>query len=149
MLGPAEILHREAGVPYLGHVNDLVTLELHDIDVVGARATARRRNRAAGARMGSMEDAVGSNVVPGGVCGERLHLVASVGQNRQNTLHPVRVLCERLYVEQRLSLGGKRGVGCAIGAASLPSLTRLAGSEEGFGYGCDRCHVDVTRLKVA
>jgi hypothetical protein len=35
MLGPAELLHRQAGMPYLGHVDDLVTLELHDIDVVG------------------------------------------------------------------------------------------------------------------
>src|SRR5687767_11731906 len=93
--------------------------------------------------MGSMKDAVDSNVVPGGVCGERLYLVAAVGQDRQNTLHPVSVLCERFHVEQRLGLGRKRGVGCAIGAASLPSLARLAGGEKGFGYSCGRCHVDI------
>ena len=48
LLGPAEVLQRKPGVPYLSHVDDLVTPELHNIDVVGARATARRRHGAAG-----------------------------------------------------------------------------------------------------
>src|SRR5215470_7321183 len=63
-------------MPYLGHVDDLVTLELHDIDVVGASTTSRRRNRAAGAGMGAMEHAVDGNVVPRRIGGERPYLVS-------------------------------------------------------------------------
>src|SRR5262249_19711258 len=63
-LGPAEFFHGQPSMPYLGHVDDLVTFELHDIDVVGARLTSRRRNRTARASMSAMENAVGSNVVP-------------------------------------------------------------------------------------
>ena len=71
-LSPAEFLHGEAGVPDLGHVNDLVPIELHDIDVVSAGVTAGRRNRAALTSMRAMEHAVGGNIVPRRVCRERL-----------------------------------------------------------------------------
>ena len=143
-LGPAELFHRQAGMPYLGHVDDLVALELHDIDVVGAGPTSGRRNGTAGAGMGAMKHAVGRDVVSRCVGSERLYLVVAVWQNRHNTLHPVRVLRERLYFEQRLGLSTKSGVGRAVTAACLPSLTRLAGGEEGFGDTCDRCHVDLS-----
>src|SRR5262249_41800555 len=128
--------------PYFGHVDDLVTLELHDIDVVGASTVSRRRNRATGSAMGAMEHAVDGNVVPRLIGGEGHYLVVSVGQYGHHTLHPFRVLRERFYPEQRLGLGAKGGGGRAIGAARLPSLARLAGGEEGFGDSCDRCHVD-------
>src|SRR5262249_24633984 len=134
--------HRQPSMPYFGHVDDLVTIELHDIDVVGASTTSRRRNRAAGAGMGAMEHAVNGNTVPRHIGGERHYLVVSVGQHGHHTLHPFRVLRERLYLEQWLGLGTKAGVGRAIGAARLPSLTGLARGEEGFGDRCDRCHVD-------
>ena len=63
-LGPAEFLHGQTGMPYLGHMDDFVTFELHHIDVVGAHPTSRRRNRAARAGMGTVENSVGQNVVP-------------------------------------------------------------------------------------
>jgi|RhiMethySRZTD1v2_1073278.scaffolds.fasta_scaffold08238_13 hypothetical protein len=50
-------------MPYLGSVGDLVTLELHDIDVVGAGVASVRRYRNPGAGMRSMEHAVRGNVV--------------------------------------------------------------------------------------
>ena len=50
-------------MPYLRHVGNLVTLELHDIDVVGAGVASRRRYRTTLAGMRSMEHAVRGNVV--------------------------------------------------------------------------------------
>jgi len=50
-------------MPYLGSVGDLVALELHDIDVVGAGVASVRRYRNPGACMRSMEHAVRGNVV--------------------------------------------------------------------------------------
>jgi hypothetical protein len=50
-------------MPFLGYVGDLVTLELHEIDVVGAGVASVRRYRTAwAAGMRSMEHAV-RNVV--------------------------------------------------------------------------------------
>jgi hypothetical protein len=46
------------------------------MDVFGAGATARRRNRATGAGVGSMKHAVGGNIVPRGIRSERLYLIA-------------------------------------------------------------------------
>jgi hypothetical protein len=42
-------------MPFLGYVGDLVTLELHEIDVVGAGVASVRRYRTAWACMRSME----------------------------------------------------------------------------------------------
>ena len=50
-------------MPFLGYVGDLVTLELHEIDVVGAGVASVRRYRTAWAGMRSMEHAVRGNVV--------------------------------------------------------------------------------------
>ncbi len=33
-LHPAEFLHGQARVPYLGHVSDLIAVELHDVSIV-------------------------------------------------------------------------------------------------------------------
>jgi site-specific DNA recombinase len=104
---------------------DRHTSELEELDVEGILAFAER-------------------VVPCCVRGERLDLVAPVGQNRHEPFHPVGVLRQCLYVEQRLGLGAKGGGGRAVGAARLPPLAGLASGKEGFGDTCDRCHVDVS-----
>lgn len=57
-------------MPDLGHVSDLVTLELHDIDVIRTRALAGRWNRATGTSMCPMENSVRDDVVPHGIRGE-------------------------------------------------------------------------------
>ncbi len=69
-LKPAEILEREPGVSNLGHVSDLVTLELHDVNIVGARTPTRRRNRAAWTCVGAVKHPVSGDIVSCCVSGE-------------------------------------------------------------------------------
>src|SRR5262249_55985569 len=127
------------GIPDLRHLCDLVAFELHDVDVIRTDAASCRGNRTALARMSAMEDAVSGDVVAGTIRREGLQLVMSVGQDGQHALHPIRVLFERLQLQQWLGLRRKRRVWSAVGAAPLPTLARFTCFEEGFRYIGDRC----------
>src|SRR5215469_2577432 len=62
-LRPTEVLQCQTGVPYFGHVRDLVSLELHHVDVIRGDSPAGRRNRSALAGMGPIKYAICGNVV--------------------------------------------------------------------------------------
>src|SRR6516165_3919374 len=62
-----------------------------------------------------------------------------VRQHRHHSLHPVRILCERLHVQQGFGLGTEGRAGRAICAADIPSFACLAGGKEFFRYACNRC----------
>lgn len=82
LLRPAEVLQRQSDVPYFGHVRDLVTFELHHVDVIRSRSPAGWRNRPALAGMGPIKFAISSDVISGDVRGEGPHLVEGVRQYR-------------------------------------------------------------------
>src|SRR5215472_16189459 len=65
------------------------------------------------------------------VGGEGLYRVASVRDEREQALHPLGVLLERLQVGERFRLGGEARVWLTVGAAYGPALACLAGVEEG------------------
>src|SRR5439155_26873209 len=111
--GPAEFFHRPARVPYLRQVRDRPILELHDVDVIRPRALARRRHRTAFAGVRARKHGVGADGVPLLIEPERLHLVASVRDETNERLHPVRVLLHRCDVSERLRLDGEGGIGMA------------------------------------
>src|SRR5216683_650202 len=133
---PTQFLQSPAGIPDLGHVPDLVAVELHRIDVVRFGALAgRRRATLSGMRAGEYRK--GRDVVSFGIHGERLQVVAAVGHDFHQALHPVGVLLERADLSQRLGLTGKRCVGLAVRLARLPTLALFAGVEELCGDGGD------------
>src|SRR5262245_22421143 len=63
-------------MPDLGHVPNLVAVELHDVDVVRRHFFPRRRNRPALAAMGCMENGVRRDVAPLLVGCARAYLVS-------------------------------------------------------------------------
>src|SRR5690242_14433262 len=77
-LRPAEFLHGQTRMPDLGHVADLVAVEVHDIDVVGLGALTSWRTRATIAGVCRIEHAIGSDVPPLLVRSERFELVATI-----------------------------------------------------------------------
>ena len=76
---------------------DFPALELHHVDVVRARALARRWHRPAGTAVRAGEDAVGADIVPLVVGGERFHLAASVGDKAEQTHAYIRRTLTNLY----------------------------------------------------
>ena len=104
ILQPAEFLQGQSGVPDFCHVDDLVAFKLHDVDVIGARASSRWWNRTTRARVRRVKHTVGRHVVSNCIGGERLDLVPSIRQNLGYTFHPIGVLFKRLDIKQRLCL---------------------------------------------
>src|SRR3954468_17181943 len=78
-LRPAQLPQRDAVIPDLGHVADLVVTEVHHVDVVGLGAVAGRRYRSTLACVCPAEDAERCHVVARLVDGERPHLGGAVG----------------------------------------------------------------------
>ena len=62
-LQPAEFLQGQSGVPDFCHVDDLGIFKLHDVNVIGARASSRWRNRPPRARVRPVKHAIGRHVV--------------------------------------------------------------------------------------
>src|SRR5215469_2240548 len=81
LLSPAEVLQRQTGVPYFGHVRDLVTFELHHVDVIRSDSPPSWRNRPALAGMGPRKYSRNRDSFSGDVCRERPHLVVGVRQH--------------------------------------------------------------------
>jgi hypothetical protein len=119
-LHPAEVLQRQTGVPDLSHVDDLVVFKLHYIDVIGADAPSSWWDRPALSCVGTMKHSVSRNVVSHRIRCERLYFVMRVRKNRQDSLHPVRIVRERLHIEQWFGLRSKGGVRRAVLAANVP-----------------------------
>ena len=92
ILQPAEFLQGQSGVPDFCHVDDLVAFKLHDVNVIGARASSRWWNRTTRARVRRVKHTVGRHVVSNCIGGERLDLILSIRQNRRHTFHPIGVL---------------------------------------------------------
>ncbi len=100
-----------------GHVRDLFSLELHNIDVIRLRCLPSWRARPAG-QMCASEDPKSADVFTLRVDRKGFHLIGTVCQNRQKPLHPLSVLLKRFNFSQRLCLRDKRCVRAAIGTAS-------------------------------
>src|SRR5262249_41459425 len=66
-LCPAEVFQCQTGVPYFGHVRDLVTLKLHHVDVIRGDSPPGRRNWPALAGMGPIKYAIRADAVSGDV----------------------------------------------------------------------------------
>ena len=109
---------------------DLVAVEVHHVDVVGARALSGRGHRAALAGVRPVEDGIRGNALAFGVDSERLQLVAAVGKHSHHPLHPLRIVRQCPDLREWLGLCRKCGVGMTIGAARLPPLTRVECIEE-------------------
>src|SRR4030095_11992918 len=73
-LNPAELLHRQSGVPDFRHVPDPLAVEVHHIHIVGLHPLARWWAWATLAGMSAGEDAVGTNARPLIVSSKRLQL---------------------------------------------------------------------------
>src|SRR5262245_60523087 len=95
---PAERCEREAGVPDLCQMSNLVAVELHNVDVVRRHFLARRWNRAALTGMSAVEDSIGRNVVALRVGGKGHELVPPVRDAAQQALHPIARLLQTLHV---------------------------------------------------
>src|SRR4051812_12670979 len=113
-------------MPNLCQVANTVALEVHDVDVVRLRALPGRRDGTAVAGVGAGEHGVRDDVVPLLVGRERLQLVAAVGQDRQEALHPICVLLQGVDVLEWLGLRREAGVWGAELLAHFPALARLA-----------------------
>src|SRR5215471_19750958 len=94
-LHPAELLHRQPGVPDLGHVADLWAVELHHVHVIRLDGLSRRRAGTALAGMRRVEHSVRRHIAALFVRRKRLDLVPTVRHESQQSLHPLRVLLER------------------------------------------------------
>lgn len=127
---PPELPEAEAVVPDLGHVADLVALELHDVDVVGLDGFAGGGDGAAVVGVGGAEDAEAGDVSAFLVDGEGLDLVAGVGREGVDADHPVGVGLKCLDLGERVGLRGKGGAGRAVLLADVPALAGFAGVEE-------------------
>src|SRR5205814_3360770 len=88
LLCPSEFAHRPTGVPDLRHVADLVAVEFHHIDVIGAGALSSRRTGTALAGMGGRKHAIGAYAVALGIGREGFNLIATVRHEGQQALHP-------------------------------------------------------------
>jgi hypothetical protein len=107
---PSELFQSISRIPYLRHVNDLIALELHDIDVVSYRGLACGRNWAA-IEVGAGKSPIGYDVPACFISGERLYLVTAVCQGDQKALHPLRVGAKRCNIGQRRVLACEASAG--------------------------------------
>src|SRR5262249_36533067 len=89
-----------------------------------------RGHRAALAGVGAGEHGAGADGAALLVGGEELDRIAPVREEREQSLHPLGVLLERLHVRERLRLGREARVGLTVGTAHGPAFARLAGVEE-------------------
>src|ERR1700735_2107319 len=137
---PPELLHGPSRMPDLRHMLDLLAVELHHVHIVRLHALAGRWAGAAWSGMSAGEDAVGTDVLPFVIGGERLHLVSSVGNRRQQPLHPFGILLQGPCVSERFGLRRERRTRVAVLLASLPSFPGFAGFEEFSGNFRNRCH---------
>src|SRR5581483_10134196 len=127
-------------MPNFGHVADLVAGELHHVDVVGPRTSSGRIAGAAATGVRAREHPISGDIVALAIDRKGLQLVASVRKDHHQTLHPVGVLRERLYTNERFGLCGEGRVGRAIGLAGFPSPSCLAFFEKALGNGRNHCH---------
>src|SRR5437762_8632227 len=101
-LCPSKFTHRPTGVPDLRHVADLVAVEFHHIDVIGACAFSRRWARTALASMGGRKHAMGAYAVALGIGREGFNLITTVRHEGQQALHPFGVNLQSADLTQRL-----------------------------------------------
>src|SRR5262249_38516710 len=78
ILGPAKLLHRQAGVPDLRHVPDFVSVEVHNVHVVGFHALAGGWARTTRASVRAQKDTVRGDVLAVGIGSKGLQLVAAI-----------------------------------------------------------------------
>src|SRR6266550_3230319 len=102
LLCPSKFAHRPTGVPDLRHVADLVAVEFHHIDVIGAGALSSRRTGTALAGMGGRKHAIGAYAVALGIGREGFNLIATVRHEGQQALHPFGVSLQSADLAQRL-----------------------------------------------
>jgi len=121
---PTEFFHGPAGVPDFGHVPNLVSIKLHDVDVVCRRALASWGARAALTCMGRGENTVGADALSIVVNRKRFHLIASVRHKRDHCLNTC----------QRFCLRCETCIGRAIRFANLPAFPCIASGEKFLGY---------------
>src|SRR6266478_9574806 len=93
---PAKVLHRQSSIPDLCHMADLVALEFHNVDIVGAGALAGRRTGTTLTTMSPRKHSEGTDTFPIVVGGKRFHDISSIWYERQQSLHPVGILLKRL-----------------------------------------------------
>src|SRR5258708_15645989 len=110
---PAEFLHCKTRVPDFRHLTDLISTELHYVDVVRNSLFPGRLTGTAGTGMGARKDGISRDVVTFSVGSEGFQLVASVRHEGHQALHPIGVFRKRLYTGERFSLGCKSSVGSA------------------------------------
>ena len=112
-------------MPNLRHVAELVSGKLHHIDVIRARLFAGRLTWTAGASMRTREDTVGSDVVSLGISGKGFHLIATVGHNRHQSLHPIGVFRKCFDICERFGFCGECCIRSAVSLAGFPPLSSL------------------------
>jgi len=140
ILGPTEFLHSPRCIPYLSHMPDFITIELHNVDVIARRPLAGGRAGATLAGMRAREHGVGADALPVIVGGKRLDLISRVGHERQKSLHPFCVLFQALHVSERLRLRGKSSIGRTITVALVPPFPLFASLKELHGCLFNRHH---------
>ena len=91
ILRPAEFLLVPNQSARFCHVADLVTVELHDVDVVRSCLFVGRLTRAAGTGTGPPKNGLSRYVVAFSIGGKRFHFVTAVLQNHQQAPHPIAV----------------------------------------------------------
>jgi len=132
-LHPADLSEAMTIVPYLGHVPDLIALELHDVYVVRLKTFACGRNRAADSSVRAAENSVNDRVIPNRINAEGSNLVMPVRHRRKHRLHPFRVIPQRRDVFQGVCLSRKPGVVMTIRPTCNPTFTRLTRIEKTCG----------------
>ena len=86
---PAKLLHGPSGVPDFRHVvicHRRIPSHRRSL----CRALASGWTWAALASVGRREDPISTNALSFVVCSERLHVIPSIGHEREETLHPVK-----------------------------------------------------------
>src|SRR5712692_105452 len=136
-------------MPDLRHVPDLVPVKLHYIHIVCPHALASWWAGTALASMRTQEDTVRTDALPFFISAKGLQLISPVGNERQQALHPVRVLLQGPCVRKRLGLRRKRSIRFTVPLASLPSFSCFAGLKEFLGNPCNRRHGSVPLLAIA
>ena len=101
---PAKLAHGPTAVPDFCHMADPVTLELHHINMISISASAGGRTGATLAGMCGRKDAVSADVLPFLIGCEGFKLIAAVGHELEQPLHPFGVVAQCADLGERLHL---------------------------------------------
>lgn len=129
-LSPPQLHKANSIIPNLCHMPNPIPLEFHRIDVVSSYCLTGWFSRSTGTRLGTTEHGEGGHTVALLVLGEELQLIVTIGDGRQQILHPVGVSLEGIDLGQNTGLGRECRAGMTVDLAGTPSLTGFTGLEK-------------------